>query len=73
MHYLKGTLNLSFHFRLSVSRLTLHASSDTNWVSSLDDRKSTTRGCVFLGTIWYLENKETIVRSNTNMLKIPNS
>lgn len=65
LRYLKGTLNLIFLFLPSASFLTLHAFSDADCESSLNDWKSTIGSCVFLGDIRYF-----LVRRNNQYCKI---
>jgi hypothetical protein len=46
--YLKGTIDLGLWYP-SKDSFTLKSYSDVDWVGSVDDRKSTSRGAFFLG------------------------
>lgn len=66
--YLRGTPNHGLHIKPSKSPLSLHWFSDADWASSIDDRKSTRRGCVFFGgnlAFWTSKNQPTISKSST--------
>ncbi|KAL5804239.1 hypothetical protein ACOSQ3_031039 [Xanthoceras sorbifolium] len=49
LRYLMGTMHLGLPFNSS-SNLTISAYSDVDWGSSLDDRRSTSGMCVYLGS-----------------------
>lgn len=48
LRYLNGTLSHGLHFK-PTSHLELHAYSDADWAGSVDDRRSTSGFCIFLG------------------------
>ncbi|XP_033124120.1 uncharacterized mitochondrial protein AtMg00810-like [Anneissia japonica] len=48
LRYLKGTLNYELCFRKSDKGLNLIAASDSDWASSVEDRRSTTGYCFSL-------------------------
>lgn len=63
LHYLASTKNLSLHYK--PSSLMIQGFSDTNGVSGLSDRKSTTDYCVYLGKnpiLWTSKKQTTISR-----------
>ncbi|KAI5350113.1 hypothetical protein L3X38_003004 [Prunus dulcis] len=65
--YIKGTLEHGLLFRASAN-LTLRAFSDANWAGSIDDRRSTTGACVFLGLnllTWTARKQSTVSRSSS--------
>lgn len=49
LRYVKGTLHFDLRITKSVSA-DIHAFSDSDWASNLDDRKSTSDFTVYLGT-----------------------
>ena len=64
--YVKGTIEhgLSFH---SSTDYNLTAFSDSDWAGSLDDRRSTTGACIFLGPnllTWTAKKQSTVSRSS---------
>ena len=67
LRYVKGTLGYGLSFR-TASMLSLEGFSDVDWANNLDDRKSVTGICVFLGNnlITWSSNKQIVVaRSST--------
>lgn len=65
--YLRGSLHhgITIH---SSSSLSLHAYSDADWAGSLDDRRSTSRFCIYLGQnliSWSAKKQPTVSRSST--------
>ncbi|KAL5768179.1 hypothetical protein ACOSQ2_014962 [Xanthoceras sorbifolium] len=48
LRYLSGTVHKGLWFKPSSGSLKLEAYSDADWVSSVDDRRSTSGHCVFL-------------------------
>lgn len=67
LRYLQGTLTygLTFH---SAPSLTIDAFSDADWAGSLDDRRSTSGYCIFLGNnlvSWSAKKQPTVSRSST--------
>eukprot|EP00253_Pinus_taeda_P031124 PITA_31124 len=51
--YLQGTKNYGLWYPRDAD-LTLHAYTDADWVGSMDDRKSTSGGAFFMGSMMYL-------------------
>uniref|UniRef100_A0A803NJ32 Polyprotein n=1 Tax=Cannabis sativa TaxID=3483 RepID=A0A803NJ32_CANSA len=67
LRYVKGTPHLSLHFRPS-TLLNLEGYSDADWPASLDDRKSTSGYCIFLGgnlINWSSRKQKVVARSLT--------
>jgi Reverse transcriptase (RNA-dependent DNA polymerase) len=67
LRYLKGTLSHGIVLK-PASSFTLHAYSDADWAGSVDDRKSTTDFCVYLGPnliSWGSKKQPTVARSST--------
>jgi hypothetical protein len=67
LHYLKSTIDHGLLIKKCSSNQ-LFAYSDTGLVGCLDDRKSTSRYCVFLGSnilSWSFKKQPTISRSST--------
>lgn len=79
LRYLQGTLTygLTFH---SAPSLTIDAYSDADWAGSLDDRRSTSGYCIFLGNnlvSWSAKKQPTVSqvpKPNTTVsrLHVPN-
>ena len=51
--YLQGTQNYGLWYPIDTD-LTLHAYTDADWAGSVDDRKSTSGGALFMGSRLYL-------------------
>ncbi|XP_020211192.1 uncharacterized protein LOC109796007 [Cajanus cajan] len=67
LRYLQGTVHYGLHLKKS-SQLNLTAYSDSDWGSDLDDRKSTTGFCVYLGqnlVSWCSRKQQAVSRSST--------
>ena len=67
LHYIRGTLDYGLTFHPS-SSLDLVGFCDADWASDLDDRRSTSGYCVFLGQnliSWTSKKKHTVSRSST--------
>ena len=67
LRYLKGTPSLSVIFHPSTS-LDIQAYTDADWASCLDDRRSKTGHCIFLGTnlvSWSSTKQRTISCSSS--------
>ena len=65
--YLKDTIQHGLLLQCS-SSFDLHAFSDVDWTSNLDDRRSHSGYCIFLGTspiCWYSKKQPTVSRSST--------
>lgn len=65
--YLKGTIHHGLHIHAS-SSFDLHAYSDADWARCLDDRRSTTGFCTFLGSnllSWGSKKQHTVSQSST--------
>lgn len=67
LRYLRETINYSLI--LNASRdININSYTDPNWNTNLDDRKSTSGYCVYLGEnpiSWCSKKKSTILRSST--------
>ncbi|KAL6338564.1 hypothetical protein AAG906_021279 [Vitis piasezkii] len=67
LRYVSGTRTLGLSFR-PTTRFTLEGFSDADWACNVDDRRSTTGYCVFLGgnlVTWSSRKQQVIARSNT--------
>ncbi|CAL8131835.1 unnamed protein product [Prunus armeniaca] len=67
LRYIKGTLEQGLIFHKS-NDFTLRSFSDADWASSVDDRRSTTGACIFLGPnllTWTAKKQSTVSRSST--------
>ncbi|KAL5721714.1 hypothetical protein ACHQM5_005324 [Ranunculus cassubicifolius] len=67
LRYLKKTIDYGI-FICVPSTLTLHAFSDADWAGCLDDRRSTSGYCIFLGgnlISWSARKQKTVSRSST--------
>lgn len=64
--YLKGTTLYGLH----ITRISLHDFTDINWVSSVDNRKSTNNYLVYLDNTpisWKFGKQRTVTRSSTDV------
>ncbi|XP_031275216.1 uncharacterized protein LOC116133667 [Pistacia vera] len=69
LHYIKGTLRFGLHFKL-VASLHIECYANADWGSSLDDRRSTSRCCVFLGPNliqWSSHKQKVVALSSTEV------
>ena len=67
LRYLKGTITHGLDFTRSKS-LNLTAYSDSDWATDVDDRRSTSGFCIFLGNnlvTWSSKKQPTLSRSST--------
>jgi Reverse transcriptase (RNA-dependent DNA polymerase)/gag-polypeptide of LTR copia-type/Integrase core domain/GAG-pre-integrase domain len=67
LRYLCGTLNHGLHIT-STSGNQIHGFSDADWAGNVDDRRSTTGFCVYLGNnvvSWSAKKQPTVSRSST--------
>ncbi|CAL8996386.1 unnamed protein product, partial [Prunus brigantina] len=65
--YIKGTIEHGILFRSSTD-FSLQGFSDADWAGSLDDRRSTTGACIFLGPnllTWTAKKQSTVSRSSS--------
>jgi histone deacetylase 1/2 len=69
LRYVKDTVNIGIMFQLSSSTL-LSAFLDADWAGSLEDRRSTGRFAIFVGSnlvSWSSRKQETVSRSSTEV------
>ena len=69
MRYLKGTKEYSLHYKKN-EKFELRVYIDVDWTSSLDDRKSTNGGALFLGkrlVSWTCKKQKCISQSITEV------
>lgn len=67
LRYIRGTITHGTTI-ISDSSHTLHAYSDADWAGSLDDRRSTSGYCIYLGRnliSWSAKKQPTVSRSST--------
>ena len=67
LRYVKGTLSYGLTFKSS-QLMNLEGYSDADWASNLDDRKSVSGICVFVGgnlITWSSRKQEVVARSST--------
>ncbi|XP_041004069.1 uncharacterized mitochondrial protein AtMg00810-like [Juglans microcarpa x Juglans regia] len=67
LHYVHGTLNLTFRI-LAASSLDLYAFSDADWAGCSLTQRSTTGFCTFLGSnciSWSAKKQQIVARSST--------
>ena len=67
LRYLVGTQDVALHFKPS-SVFNLHGYSDADWAGNLDDRKSTSGFCIYLGgnlISWCSKKQHVVARSST--------
>lgn len=67
LKFIKGTINLGLRFSRSTDT-SLRAYSDSNWAGSVDNRKSTTGACIFIGpnlVAWTTKKQTTVARSSS--------
>ena len=63
--YLQGTQNYGLWYPRDTD-LTLHAYTDVDWVGSVDDRKSTSGGAFYMGSIlvsWFSKKQNSVALS----------
>ncbi|XP_062088899.1 uncharacterized mitochondrial protein AtMg00810-like [Humulus lupulus] len=67
LRYIRGTIHLGLHFK-PTAVMSLEEYSDVDWASNLDDRKSTSGFCLFLGgnlISWGSRKQQAIACSST--------
>jgi hypothetical protein len=64
--YLKGTLDFVLWYSRNKD-FTLTADTDADWVGSIDDKKRTSGGALFLGNSWLSKNKISISLSTVEV------
>ena len=67
--YLQGTQNYGLWYPRDTD-LTLHAYTDADWAGSVDDRKSTSGGAFFMGSIivsWFNQKQSSIALSTAEV------
>jgi hypothetical protein len=67
LKYLKGTINYGLRYT-SDQEISLHGYVDSDWSSSVEDRKRTSRCCFNLGSIviaWFKKKQTSVAPSTT--------
>ncbi|XP_019429706.1 PREDICTED: uncharacterized protein LOC109337236 [Lupinus angustifolius] len=70
LRYLQGSSSLGLHIKPAVSStpIAIMACCNADWASDLDDRKSISGACIFVGpniVTWWSKKQQTISRSST--------
>lgn len=70
LRYLKGTMTRGLHLKPASPHtpLSIQCYCDVDWASDLDDRRSTSGACVFLGpnlVSWWSEKQTMVARPST--------